>query len=232
MKKAVGIIIAVLMSLGISILIYAHCHDTLSCEKVVEHVCKGGYKWDKPDHNTVNYKVNPTYSGQPNMLEDAKAAGNKWKNTSYRSRKIAFRPTYDGTTTKKPGGPGEGTSIVTPDGVNVVGWRGLGQNSNIYGASIKWLYQGTKIIKENDLALNYYKKWKKHGQQLTGSYHCMRNTLTHEFGHFAGLRDVYTTQCSEYAHYTMNGATAQNHDKISLECEDKYALHYKYGYIP
>ncbi len=60
--------------------------------------------------------------------------------------------------------------------------------------------------------------------------HCMRNTLSHEFGHFAGLRDVYVTQCSEYQRYTMNGATNQNHDKETLECEDKFALHHKYGY--
>ena len=230
MKKAVGISIAVLMVLCISIVVYAHCHNTLPCEKVVQHVCAGGYKWQTTSTNTVWYKVNPNYPNQPSMLTDAKAAGDTWKKVWFRIGYIAFRPKYDTTTSLKPGGPG---TVPTSDDENVVGWRGLGPGSNApTGVCYRWTYSNGWMIREADIALNYYKLWRAHGTPLTGSYYCMRNTLTHEFGHFAGLRDVYTSQCSEYAHYTMNGAPAHNHDKEALACEDKYALEHKYGYQP
>ena len=232
MKKAVGIIIAVLMAFGISILVYSHCHDTLPCEQVVRDVCEGNQnknrRWRNGDYNDVDFLVNPTYSGQPSMLNDAKEAAKKWYDVFYQGREIAFRPEYDGTTTKKPGGP---TSQPTADGVNVVGWRDLGQNSATLGRCFRWMWQGTNNIKEADIALNYYKLWKVHSQPLTGSYFCMRNILVHEFGHFAGLWDVYDS-CSEYPYYTMYGYGAQNHAYESLMCEDEYALHYKYGFIP
>lgn len=230
MKKAVGISIAVLMVLSISILVYAHCHNTLPCEKVVQHVCQGGFKWLLPANHVVRYMVNPSYPNHPSMLTDAKAAGDAWKRVWFRIGYIAFKPTYDGTTTRKPGGS---TSVPTSDGYNVVGWRDLGDTAAApNGVCYRWMFSNGWRIKEADIALNYYKLWRAHGTPLTGSYFCMRNTLTHEFGHFAGLRDVYDTQCSEYVHYTMNGEPAHNHDKESLACEDKYALEHKYGYIP
>lgn len=231
MKKTVAIIIAVMMVFGISILVYSHCHNTLPCEQVVRDVCEGGQgknrKWSIGGANhEIDFKVNPTYSGQPNMLNDAKEAAEKWYDVSYQGGTIAFRPTYDGTTTKKPGGPG---TQPTMDGENVVGWRGLGENSPTYGIYYRWVWSGTNNIRECDIALNYYKSWKVHSEPLTGSYYCMRNVLVHEFGHFAGMWDVYDS-CSEYRPYTMYGYCYQNHAYESLECEDKFALHHKYGY--
>lgn len=58
----------------------------------------------------------------------------------------------------------------------------------------------------------------------------MYSALAHEFGHFLGLNDVKDA-CGEYSRYTMYGYnTGRNtHGKESLECEDKWAAHHKYG---
>lgn len=188
-KKTFAVILTLIMAFGIAILVYAHCHNTLSCEHVVQDVCRGGYKWQNPNQNTVRFKVNPTWSGKPNLLNDAKEAAKKWYEVSWRSRHIAFRPTYDGTTTKRPGGSG---TVPKPDTHIVVGYRGLGPGSAApNGVCYRWFVSGsTWLMEEADIAINYYKNWRKHGVPLTGSYYCLRNTLTHEFGHLAGLRDV------------------------------------------
>ena len=97
----------------------------------------------------------------------------------------------------------------------------------------------TGRIDEFDIAINYYYPWKKHGQSGTNKY-CLRDTLTHEFGHAAGLIDVLYRptetsgigNCPHWERYTMHGRS-QGHDthgRESLECEDKWALWKKYGH--
>ena len=84
---------------------------------------------------------------------------------------------------------------------------------------------------EADMVLNYNLDWEQHGQTSDYEY-CIRNTATHEFGHYVLLWDLLPSHnCSEYERYTMWGRNMgwNTHGKESLECEDKWAVEYMYG---
>ena len=95
-------------------------------------------------------------------------------------------------------------------------------------------------MKEADMAFNYYDDWSTHADSDDDKF-CIKDVATHEFGHTAGLDDVYYDStktsgegnCPHWAAYTMHGKSDGHdaHNKESLECEDKWALWRKYGLV-
>ncbi len=211
------------------IIAYSNCHNTEDCEDVSQ--VTGFIYWDEPNGNVVNYLVNTTYNpnNKPSLSPDVIGAGSTWSGLEYDDNDIEFSAVCNGTTTAKAG---------TVDNQNVVSWKGFpdGEDDDLAYADITiWPNQGMRI-KEIDILFNYYQPFDQHGNVGTGE-HCIANVAAHEFGHFAGLRDVYydpereenSTNCSQYTEYTMFGyASTFEHKKETLECEDIYALYLHY----
>ena len=83
---------------------------------------------------------------------------------------------------------------------------------------------------------NYYQDLEVHGSTSSSEF-CLKDTAAHEFGHAAGLGHVtYNTKatsgqgnCPSWYEYTMHTRRGRNyHGRESLECEDIWALDYKY----
>ena len=83
------------------------------------------------------------------------------------------------------------------------------------------------------MTVNYYAPYAKHASNVhdnTDKY-CLRNVVTHEFGHFVKLQDVgYGSACDDgYQNYTMWYSTSKGEDKKeTLECEDKHGVYQMY----
>lgn len=81
------------------------------------------------------------------------------------------------------------------------------------------------------MVLNYYAPLAPHSARRSDMY-CLRNVITHEFGHFIRLRDADAAgeDCDDYGDYTMfNDAGRGVHYQESLACEDKYCAWYTYN---
>jgi len=85
---------------------------------------------------------------------------------------------YRGTTTKTSG---------RRDSYNVVDW-GLYQNG-VIAVTMIW-YSGSQIL-EIDMRMNTRYKWSLSGEARKMD---VQNIVTHEFGHWAGLDDLYDTK--------------------------------------
>ena len=211
-----GIVVSLLITA--EIIGWTHCHDDVACEDLVGDVV-GRYKW--LNSMPLDYWVSRDYAdSMPALYHDIVSASNAWSRIAWEDGRIDFELRYRGGCDESPGG--------NDDDKNVVGWGALGEDE--WGACRMWVYNSNNRIVEADVILNYYKDWEKHGYTSNPPKYCIRNTAAHEFGHFAGLTDVYSA-CTEYERYTMYGRnTGKNtHGKESLECEDKWSLDYKYG---
>ncbi len=124
-------------------------------------------------YNTINYYINPKNSyGLTNtaVVNTITAAVNTWdKETSYQ----VF--SYIGTTTKTPG---------KRDGYNVIGWGRY--QKGVIAVTMSWVSGGKTL--EVDCKMNAIYGW-----SLTGAAGKMdvQNIMTHELGHFCGLKDLY-----------------------------------------
>ena len=223
-NKIVASIASLFVLLGVASVVYSHCHNNVSCERVVRDIV-GRYYWEEPYNNTVLYKVNPTKPNMPSLNPDMTQAAALWTNILYDDgdnppHRIPFNPTFDGTT--------DADSDVDDD-VNVVAWHNLGNHHTSPLAYRHIVERSGNRFLEIDISFNYYKDWKNHGNPDT-TKNCLKNVAAHEFGHFAGLAHSSSAVCSAYAEYTMNSqiATLNEHKKESLECEDIWALNYKY----
>lgn len=125
-------------------------------------------------HTTIKYWINPKNSygfSTSTVVATITTAAESWDaNTSFE----LF--VYQGTTRRSAG---------SRDGYNVVAW-GLYPNPNVIAVTYIW-YIGDEII-ETDTRLNTRFKW-----SLTGEAERMdvQNIMTHEFGHWCGLDDLY-----------------------------------------
>ncbi|MEM3728659.1 MAG: hypothetical protein QXF75_05620 [Candidatus Bathyarchaeia archaeon] len=71
------------------------------------------------------------------------------------------------------------------DGYNVVAW-GLCSNPNVIAVTYIW-YSGDKMM-ETDTRMNTLFKWSLSGEVDEMN---VQNIMTHEFGHWCGLADLY-----------------------------------------
>ncbi|MCP8308320.1 MAG: hypothetical protein H3Z54_06460 [archaeon] len=93
------------------------------------------------------------------------------------SETSAFVFSYQGTTRRSAG---------IRDNYNVVAW-GLYYNSRAIAVTYIW-YRGSQIL-ETDTRMNTYYKWSLSG--VAGKMD-VQNIMTHEFGHWVGLNDLYS----------------------------------------
>ena len=118
---------------------------------------------------------------------------------------------YQGTTTRTSG---------RRDGYNVIDW-GIYQNG-VIAVTMIW-YSGSQIL-EIDMRMNTRYKWSLNGEARKMD---VQNIVTHEFGHWAGLNDLYDTQdywLTMYG-YSGYGVTYQR----TLGLGDIYGLQAVYG---
>ena len=241
MKRLMAAGVAAIVAIGLSITADATCHDTYDCEDVTTSVA-GHYRWP-PGNSNVWYYINPTHekgADDPDMTADVKAAAAKWNYIVFGQKNgqdntIPFGVRFKDTTSSH-------RADNIGDGKNTVGWHCLGQPED--EADLGWYRRrvnlSTGYIIECDIMINPYYDWDLHGN-TSSSEHCLLNTLTHEFGHLAGLEDVEYNpnnqsgegNCPAWVDYTMHtGASANEHDQEDLACEDKYALAYVYDALP
>ncbi|MEM3078424.1 MAG: hypothetical protein QXR38_02900 [Nitrososphaerales archaeon] len=124
-------------------------------------------------YSTANYYVNPSNKygfSMSDVVTTITTSAETWDTeTDYE----VF--SYIGTTTRSAG---------RRDGYNVVAWGTY--RSGVIAVTYVW-YSGSMIL-ETDTRMNTYYKW-----SLTGEAGRMdvQNLMTHEFGHWAGLADLY-----------------------------------------
>jgi hypothetical protein len=127
------------------------------------------YRW----YTTINYYVNPTNSygsSTSTVVNTITTSVNAWDvETSYQ----VF--SYKGTTTRLAG---------TRDGYNVVSWGTY--EAGVIAVTYIWT-RGKKVL-ETDCRMNTYYGWSLNGE--AGKMD-VQNIMTHEFGHWCGLKDLY-----------------------------------------
>jgi len=128
------------------------------------------YHW----YSTINYYINPTNSygfSTTNVVNTIKASANTWDSqTSYT---VFF---YKGTTSRTAG---------SRDGYNVVSWSSYSAGA----IAVTYIWSSGSRIVETDCRMNTYYSWSLSGQ--SGKMD-VQNIMTHEFGHWCGLKDLYS----------------------------------------
>jgi hypothetical protein len=129
-----------------------------------------GFYW----HTTINYYINPSNSygfKTTSVVNTITASANTWDTQT--STQVF---NYKGTTTKTAG---------KRDRYNVVSWGRY--QAGVIAVTYIW-YSGNQII-ETDCRMNTYYRWSLSGQSGRMD---VQNIMTHEFGHWCGLADLYT----------------------------------------
>lgn len=203
----------------------SHCHDNTDYEDLVNDIVSP-WKWKEPNGNTVDYYINNRWHHEvPDITTDVKNAAKRWSGLRVNDQDVAFTLNYAGDATEYP-------DTMWSDGKSVVGWGDLGnQPDSLIAATITWTDDDddNQII-EQDMIFNYYKKFDRYNHTDDTEYY-IYNVATHEFGHWVRLKDAEKKhQCDNpYKYYTMWKYIAKNeHTKITLRCEDKWALWYVY----
>ena len=182
---------------------WTHCHDNVDCEDLAFDLVSGN-KWKKS--MPIRYWISRDFSdSMPALYNDVVAASNAWTSIWFDGDNVDFRLSYQGACDESPD---------EEDQKNVVGWGVLPANKA--GKARLWIIHSQQKIVEADMILNYYLNWDYHNQTDNTEY-CIRNTATHEFGHFLGLLDVYNT-CTEYSRYTMYGYTPGTNEHKNQWC--------------
>jgi len=130
-----------------------------------------GFKW----YDTANYWVNPQnkYALSTTAVTQAlQTSANTW---DLETSRAVFN--YRGTTSRTAG---------RYDGYNVVSW-GSYQSCAI---AVTYIWYICDRIVETDTTMNTYYKWSLTGQPGKMD---VQNIMTHEFGHWCGLADLYGT---------------------------------------
>jgi hypothetical protein len=126
--------------------------------------------------STADYWVNPagaTGLNSADVVNVVQAATSTWDDNTN-----ADVFAYKGETSLAAG---------TMDGKNVVDW-GPYNNNGVIAVTMIWS-QGGRIV-ETDLRMNTYYTWTISANGVSGTMD-MQSILTHEFGHWAGLDDLY-----------------------------------------
>lgn len=133
------------------------------------HYALSGYRWP----STIDYYVNPgvSYSvSRSNIINTIKASADAW------DQRTSFRVfSYMGTTSRTAG---------SRDGYNTISW-GIYYTGAI-AVTYVW-YSGRDIV-ETDCRMNTLYAWSLSGESGRMD---VQSVMTHEFGHWCGLRDLY-----------------------------------------
>ena len=124
-------------------------------------------------YTTAEYSINPNNKygfSTDAVVEAIKAAADTWD--SQTNATVFF---YKGVTNRSPG---------KRDGYNVIGWGSY--RAGVIAVTYIW-YVGDRII-ETDTRMNTYYKWSLSGEPNKMD---VQNIMTHEFGHWCGLDDLY-----------------------------------------
>ena len=231
-------VIGLFIVLFAPVMAYSHCHNNAIHENPM--TVRGNEVWPPGKKNDdgvyeIEYWINKDKTNMPPLETDVKAAAAAWSDIAFQNRTIKFKYTYVDRLNLND------DQVLRFDDKNVVGWYNLNGRNGPAGACETW-NDGNRID-EMDILLNYYKDFTTHAnRQQNPSHYCLLEVATHEFGHGAGLKDVYyepsgtdsSKWCRDYRFYTMNGHApgGGSHWRESLRCEDKYALDQKYSYGP
>jgi hypothetical protein len=163
------------------------------------------YHW----YITAKYWVNPSNKygfSNSDVVTAIKASANAWD-----AETGATVFSWQGTISKNAG---------KRDGYNVVAWGHY--RAGVIAVTYIW-YSGSQIL-ETDILLNTFYKWSLSGE--SGKMD-IKNIMTHEFGHWAGLADLYNDK--DYW-LTMYGYSDYGETyKRTLGLGDTNGLEYRYG---
>ena len=185
-RIALVVLLAFLIGSGIAF-VGANCHndqdhDGDDCEEPFQHLLTGK-KWQWLEDDTLEYYIDShqPIPGLPQITPDVRAAASAWSGIQVGQKRVRFY--LDDSSSS-------GVLPVSGDDDNVVGWYPLSSTNTDFtaNAAIRVQSNTTRII-EVDLQLNYYSPFSTHENASVSTY-CLRNTLTHEFGHWLGLGDV------------------------------------------
>jgi hypothetical protein len=179
-------------------------------------------RWDETGSPEKVFFYVDTYSSD--LVTDVSWAASQWTDVWFEpeNEMVKFRLLYAGQTGRNPG---------DNDDWNVIGW-GIPYDDRQPAETSYW-GSGLQLF-ECDIIFNYHKPFAPHsppGTFPTDKY-CIRNSATHEFGHWVQLKDVSAFRAQDYDHYTMCNdppRPVNTHSQESLECEDKYGLWYTYN---
>jgi len=111
-----------------------------------------------------------------------------------------------------------------PDNYNTVTFENLGDTGTIAFARTWYYRPPRREIVESDVVFNSYYTWSESGESDKMD---LQNIATHEFGHSAGLLDLYEPGHSELTMYGYSGYGETK--KQSLEAGDIAGIHAIYG---
>ncbi|MEM3825903.1 MAG: hypothetical protein QXG27_07200, partial [Candidatus Bathyarchaeia archaeon] len=193
MRKNVSLVLIALILLSFAAMLPLSAYALESCENLMVIEWRGNGQitinaipqeddsMSNPDYallpfhwyTTANYWINPNnrYGFSASAVVKAiRASAEAWdEQTSF----AVF--SYKGTTSRAAG---------RRDNYNVIAWGSY--QAGVIAVTYIW-YRGSQII-ETDTRMNTYFKW-----SLTGEAGKMdvQNIMTHEFGHWCGLDDLY-----------------------------------------
>jgi hypothetical protein len=127
-------------------------------------------------YTTAEYWINP--NNKYGFLTDAVVAAITAAADTWDSQTSAIVFSYKGITSRSPG---------KCDGYNVIGWGSY--RAGVIAVTYIW-YVGDRII-ESDTRLNTLYKWSLSGEPNKMD---VQNIMTHEFGHWCGLDDLYADE--------------------------------------
>ena len=223
------IIVALALVVFGAVDVHSHCHNDEPCEDVHNDVISEK-RWQTNHNNVVRYYVNNNFLPiLPSLFPDVTEAAEEWSEIWYEPEReeVNFALDFQGSTTLSPTGNSQH---------NIVGWGSLFWNYNdgvgIVAQSfpVYSTYNPNRIVGA-DIVMNYHAPLAPHSAQRDDMF-CIKNILTHEFGHWIRLleADAEGEECDDYADYTMfNDAGVGMHYQEDLACEDKYCAWYTYN---
>ena len=179
-------VIGLFIVLFAPLMAYSHCHNDAYYENPL--TVRGNRVWSPSEKNDdgyyeIFYWINRDKTNMPPLETDVRAAASTWSKVDFLSRKIKFMYTYEGRLNIPD------TDVLRKDNKNVVGWYNLQRNGPPAGTKV---WNDGNRIEEVDILLNYYEDYTTHANRAAyPAYYCLKEVMTHEFGHGAGLKDVY-----------------------------------------